>query len=306
MTDYKKKDDFVVITASGGTPLDREHLEGKTLIFQRGFIPADPDLDASQHRDYELGLENRLKLGRLGKISLDYHPTRGEDTKPSFDHATIDENKLVVFVGLTNYQAFIGDLERRRTAPEKNQELQDLGIKNFGDRWAYLQQAVGAMGLVITSDDYVVIGTRDANAAEYGGYIDSAAGYTLFTKPSPENPNPVENPELLDPRKDVKRLIEREFGIEKKLISDPAIVGFFGHPNTGEFDISYLAHVNVDSSHFTEKIYPKTSARKLDSLITVKGFDLVQKILMGEWLAEKEFMYSTWGALLSLRESDFS
>lgn len=295
---YRKKEDYIVITAADGTELTRDIVEGRILTFKRGLSPATIHIGPNQNRSYEAALKHRAYLAETDQIQI-AHPRFGDETRPSFDRAVIDGSELQVHVGLTSYPAFMVDLQRGRSAPELNLKIQERGVSDFKDRWAYFQQAVGAMGLVVTSDGSVVIGRRKSTGHEYDGFFDSAAGYVLF-------PANVEHPELLDPASDAKRLIQREFGIEPGAITSVVQAGFHGHPNTGEFDIAHIVRVDVDDSHFAQGRYPETAKRNLADLVLINGFDNVQKVLTGEHMGNEHFMYSTWGALLSLKPEDFN
>ena len=299
MEEYRAKSDYIVIAAADGTPLDRLAVEGRTLEFRRGLIPATIHFGPDQNRSYEAGLKHRTYAAEAKQISI-AHPKFGDETRPSFQRAMIDGSEVWVDVGLTSYPAFMSDLQRRRDNPAANDALQQLGLTHFNDKWAYLQQALGTLGLVITKDGKVVIGIRRTTGREYDGHMDSAASYVLFP------PADVEHPEVIDPAQDAKRIIKREFGIPAEAIKSLIPVGFHGHPNTGEFDIAHIAHVDLTKEdHFAPGKYPKDAERKLEDLVFIEGFRGVQRVLKGEDMASEKFMYSTWGALLSLKPEDF-
>lgn len=296
---YRPKEDYLVIEAGDGTPLNRDTMAGKILEFRRGLMPASIHLGPRQNRSYEAALKQRAYAAETDQIQI-ASPKFGDETRPSFEKAVIDGSVLRVDTGLTSYPAFMADLQRRRDFQVANNALQELGLKHFNDRWAYLQQAVGTLGLVVTKDGQVVVGTRRSTGREYDGYFDSAASYVLF--PTAD----VEHPEVLDPQKDAKRIIKREFGIDPSAVKSLTPVGFHGHPNTGEFDIAHIAHIDKKKDqHFSVCNYPDDAERKLEDLIFIEGFEGVQRVLRGEDMANEQFMYSTWGALLSLRPEDF-
>ncbi|MBI1936248.1 hypothetical protein HYS31_07460 [Candidatus Woesearchaeota archaeon] len=288
--------EHIVIETKDHIPLDRSAVEKRTLSFRRGRSPANFHLGGRQKRmSYEDALKYRQHLADTGQINL-RHPEYGDETRPSFDRARIEGNLIHVYVGLTSYPAFNADLERGAQSPEMNERLKQLGIRHFNDPWAYFQQAIGTAGLVITANGSAVIGKRNDRA--YNGFFDSIAGYVLIS------PWEIEKPSSIDPQLDLERLAEEELGIRGGEIESIIPVGFHGHINTGEFDITYIVKVNLGDSHFRSGYWKSKVDKTKHRELALLSFDEVQSVLKGQMMPNEQFMYSTWGAMKSLRRKD--
>ncbi len=302
----RQKSDYMVLTTADGIPLVREAMENHPIIrFERGLSPASIHFPDNQDRSYAAALINRQALIDAGLLQT-AHPTYGDETRPAFDCARKDGSVLRISVGITHYKAFIADLERGRISPKLNAKLRELGRTTFKDQWAYFQQAIGVAGLVITKEGSIAIGPRTSTRAEYDGFFDSAAGYVRFPLNTHDGSRDVEHPESINPESDLRSIVEREFGITR--VSRTVPVGFFGNPNTGEFDITYLVFVDEISKNLADSladsiVFETRQRRKLEFLHG--GFPTAQAVLRGEVMGDEDFMSSTWGALKSLRPEDF-
>ncbi len=293
---WQNKEFFAMSGYNGSSlnPLDRETTRKKRVTFQRGLSPADPQ--KSIDRSYNAAIQRRAELIAAGIIDP-AHPKFGDSTRPSFQKAVISDGLIEVYVGLTHYDAFQKDLERR-TKPEDNLALQHRGAKEYSDRWAYLQQAIGTSALLIFDDGTIPVVIRETTRREYNGYVDAVSGYVLFN-----SQKDVANPETINLEDNLNRLIEREFGITPDKLGKKTLVGAYGHPNTGEFDFAHLVRVKLDANHFnTDKAY---ADQKEGKLILLRGYDDVQKVLNGELFADKGKMYGLWGEMSSLEKNDF-
>jgi hypothetical protein len=304
---------YKVIEAVDGTPLIASAIGDRPLVFRRGRMPADAHFlagiqggDGDRLRSYDVALKFRQHYADVGWINIDPKKGYGDDTKPSFDRAVVENDIVAFHVGLTNHPSFMADLDNRKKVPGFNSRLKTMGKDNFGASNAYLRQAVGALGLPFTADGYIVLGVRSATAREYGGYLDTAAGYVLFPDVTDEFPDPVAHPELLDPARDARRLVAGEFGIDSNLIGSAKFLGVFGQEgdeesdSTDEFDISYFFPTSVRRDHhFTPEHYPhdQEGVRPLESLLFLKGEGDAEKFLRGELFGDENSMYSTTAAI---------
>jgi len=271
--------DYFVLTAVDGTRLDRAVLESKSIIFERGLSPADIRLGRFQKTDYDTALKTRQHLANIGSISL--HGRFGDDTKPAFESAALQEDGLHVNVGLTNFPYFEQDLLRD---PALNLALQEKGLKEHNDRWAYLQQAVGAMGLVVTNEGSVVV--RQRKSRFYDGFLNGPAGFLIF-----DDETAVLDPGTLSVPKNVLRLVRTELGVESHNVVSMSQAGIYGHPVTGEFDIALIVGTELPDAYFEK--------RPNDERVTLLKKDDLEAIADGKKMEDRNFMYSTWGAMLA-------
>ena len=83
-----------------------------------------------------------------------------------------DKNHLVVFLGITDYKAFLGT-----NCSPKCTVISQLGATDHDDTQAYMSDPVGVGALLLTSDDHVVLIKRSMKVGEEKGKLDLPGGH---------------------------------------------------------------------------------------------------------------------------------
>jgi len=120
-----------------------------------------------------------------------------------------EHNKITLGIGTSDYRQHVGT--------NLNPESVDY-IKKCGTR-AMFADIIGVNGVLITSDDYVVIVKRASWVGEHAGLLDTPGGHAEPSKVDATSPSQVRN-ELFDSFKDE---LHCEFNISKSDLSEPML-----------------------------------------------------------------------------------
>lgn len=305
-----ERNDFEVESAPAVIKLPFNHPYIKTIELQRmsrnvpdrtgiyakeGLCAANLD-NKDQPRDREWCLANVIApMIERGEID-NKTKTPFDDRKLRYDGSQLFyapnncEGDLVVKFGVTHFPAFQADLNR---SDEDNLKLQERGVQDFRDKWAYFSRAPGVAVLPINKDRTIFIGER-ANK-EYGGFLNAVAGHLTYK----------DDVKQVDVPGEALRELQEEFGIQLGEVSNLRFVGLYSHPIKGDLDFTFLADVAKPEQYFA-------SGEWKESVKEREHKDLVRLATMGEIheLLETgkvpgsdrtlQVMYSTRGALRSV------
>lgn len=287
--------------------LNRDGIKNLNLSFTEGLCAASP-ANPSQPRNRQWYLENVIApLVTAGKIkdkeiidTVTGKVLQYDDRKLRYSGAKIntEQGNLEIAIGITHYAAFKEDLKR---TDEENYALQQKGLTDFQDSYAFLSRPPGVAGLVITREGTVIIGVRDGG--DCSGIIDSVAGHMQYK----------ENITHINPVRDILRELEEERGLSARtILRQPIFIGIYSHPARGDLDLTYILHVDTPEEYFTTGNWKNfVKEREHKTLLVLQSFQEVQSFLETRILKDttgrqKKYnvMYSTLGALQSLREDD--
>ncbi len=288
--------DYEVVQLKDGSPLTGDlALRVQNFRFVKGLCAVNPD-EPTRPRDREWYLDNVIKLLlREGAID-DGTRTPHDDRKFRVDRLALAGGTLQVRLGISHYHAFQADLRR---SDEENQILQERGRINLNDRWAYFQRNPGVAGLVLSASGSVYGGKR--TNADATNAFNSVAGHLKYQ----ENPAEVN---LLD---DLSKELAEEMGITTEEVRDTRFVGAYGHPIQGHFDFTWIVRTNLPNDYFssTGSWKERRKSPEHEELIRLASPAEVHSLLENgriPGLPEQfRIMYSTRGALLSLKDEDF-
>lgn len=276
--------------------LNREQVEGKELKFSAGNCAADIR-DLNQPRNLSWVLENitdsLIKAGYLG----DGVSSKFDDRKIRFDGVIINKDSIEIEVGVTSFQAYQTDLNKR--TPEQNMQLKNLGMILLKDRYAFFARPMGVTVLPITAEGSIFLGDR-LNVEYTGQLHGGAAGYINYR-----------SPESIDTRIDLFKELEEELGIKEESLGAFEVVGISYHTNTGETDISYLVKTDVEDDYFESgKWKERVDEREHREFIKLANTADIRLLLDtgNVRTSDKtyEILYSTRQALESVREEDLN
>ena len=277
--------DFEIETAYCNILLDRRAMETVEIVAERGMSICR--LDREQY------LEEVIKPMILKGEIDDGTRTPFDDRKLRYDKSWLhrrDSSELLVGFGVTHYKAFLDDIKR---SDEENLRNQELGKKDFGDRWAYFARAPGVAVLPINRDGTIFIGER-ANV-EYGGFLNAVAGHLSYRDDIAE----------VDLYADVFRELEEEFGIQRNEVSNIRQVGVYSHPVKGDLDFTFLVDVDKPEEYFASgKWKESVGKREHKDLVRLATMGEIQELLGTGRVPgsdrKLQVMYSTRGALQSV------
>ena len=233
------------------------------ISFVKGNGAADADIhDPTRPRDWDFVMKHVVKpLVDGGHIAIN---KRFDDRKIRLDSFEIYSggsafpgpsgdmwNGLRLSVGPTWYKAFKADLDR---SPQENGTLQGMGLKDFGNRWAYFSMTLGVAVGVVTQDGHVYIGQR-ASIGDTPGALNFVAGHTTFN----------EDVDKIDNIQDALREVMEETGIlEDELVQLPKTkssiknlspIGIAMHPLTSDGDFCFVTQANVGDDYFEKGLW---------------------------------------------------
>ena len=299
------RNDFQVEKARCDKALDRTAVEKADIIPGKGSCAADPKgtPDIPQLRRREWYLEKIIKsLLERGEID-DGTKTPFDDRKLRYDGSWLNENidferiqfptfstELIVNFGITHYKAFLADVNR---SDEENLKLQERGLKEYNDRYAFFARAPGVAVLPINQDGTIFIGER-ANP-EFGGFLNAVAGHLTYK----------DNTAKIDVIRDVYKELKEELGIEARDVFNLRFVGLYSHPIQGHLDFTFLANVAKPEQYFASGEWKKSvKEREHKDLVRLATMDEIQELLETGKVPSSDrtlgLMYSTRGALMSV------
>ena len=278
-----------------GIYLSRDVVAGLDFSFVEGKCAADSGTASLQMRERQVYIDTVLKqMVMRGEIS-DGSNSPFDDRKLRYDSAHFSGGRLEVGFGATHYLAFRADL--RRTL-EEMETLKKRGRKDFDDDWAYFSRAPGVAALVISREGKVILGERQGGDEE--GVLDSVAGHLTYK-------NRVQD---VDIYADMLRELEEERGLGAGcIVGKPVFVGVYSEPQRGDLDFTYIVRVDVPIDYFTSgRWMERVREREHKNLVVLDSFQSVEiAVLEGGVVVDGKklsLMYSTYGALASLRKED--
>lgn len=300
-----EKNNYGVVLTNGGIPIAGD-LARRIVGFS--FVPgqcaADVEKPRSQPRSREWYLEYVINpMLAAGELD-DGTRTPYDDRKLRVDGASIitlstDSNAwsvIEVALGISHFKAFRADQNRTE---EECGVLQQHGIRDFGDQWAYFQRNPGIAGLVLSKDGFPYVGRRTNK--EMQGSLNATAGHLEYRK----------NVGDVNVMVDLYREMHEEFGVLPEDVVSTTFVGAFGSPVHGDFDFTYVVRTKLGNDHFAaDGVWTTRRTKKEhEELIKLATLGEVQQLLTEGTLPYRkekfQVMYSTRGALESLRENDF-
>ena len=159
--------------------LTSDQVAGKEIVLVKGRGAANLQLP-SQRRDFDWIAHTHFPALREQGLMEFGEGSKYDERKPRLDSIKIEENRIIISVGLTSYAAVDADIKRGETA---NIALQEMGKKQHNDPWAYFSRTLGVAVVPITTDGVVFAGERISDL--YTGWINAAAGFVPFN----ENPS---------------------------------------------------------------------------------------------------------------------
>lgn len=273
--------------------LGREAVAGKELFFFRGMCQANFQ-DWKQPREYDWNERFVIRpLIESGHIN-DGSNGPFDDRKLRYDRIDINEDKVLMYLGITHFSAYKMDLERNEAQIEI---LKETGEKLFNDRYAFFSRPLALTILPITKEGTTFIGER--GNSELGGKWNAVAGYFRF-KP----------PEDVDPQEDIFRELEEEFGLSiNDVVGNPKLVGISCSTTTGEAEPSYIVQTNAPEEYFTSGRWMQRvkvrEHKRLARIATLAERDQLLKEGHLPGIEPKvELMHATEHVLRSLKEEN--
>ncbi len=282
-----------------GIVLNRKAVEDSEIITGDGLCAVDPNEKPDIRRFHKKWyLEHIINpMIRRGELN-DGTKTPFDDRKLRYDGSWLAEKidflqgqntkNLNIYFGITHYKAFLADVNR---SDEDNLKLQERGMQEFGDRYAFFSRAPGIAVLPINQDGTIFIGER-ANA-EYGGFLNAVAGHLTYKNDVKQIDIPAE----------ALRELKEEFGIQHDEVSNLRFVGLYSHPINGDLDFTFLADVAKPEQYFASGEWKKSvKEREHKDLVRLATMDEIQELLDTGKVPGSDrtlpVMYSTRGALM--------
>jgi len=266
-----------------GISLVRQNLRDIDLTFLSGLCDVNPSgSELSREReDYIKKVLNPLFAE--GKIDTG---VRFDDRKLRFSGARIKDGTLEILTGITYYQRFKQDYQRDET---ESMALQELGKKNFGDKYAYFSRPLGVSAAFLTSDKSLFVGER--NNDDDHGQIGLVSGYIDYR----------ENLQEISVMENLSREANEELGMSSSTIDAAEMIGVFTHPFRGDVDITYLVTTSHSRDYFLSNMWRKNAKdREHKQLIEICSYKQIQKML-----SIGNFQYPARGLLENLVPNDF-
>jgi hypothetical protein len=161
------------------------------------------------------------EIDRIWQFRLSNNPSLFDGLQVRLDSWRVDNHRLVLETSLTSYREFLGTNLSHPDWPESS-----------------LANPIGVSGLVITSDSFVVLGTRSADVAEYCGYVDTVGGNL---SPSQHVTNKV-----IDPFKAFSTEVEEELSIDSWQINPPILKGLWRNAETLRPELVFRTRLSAD------------------------------------------------------------
>lgn len=292
MADYFGIEEALTEDLSSRRLLIRPTVENLEIISEAGNCIMD-EKDPTLPRDIASYNERVIVPGiNSGKIG-DGVKTKFDDRKMRLGQLYIADGKLYLGFGISYYGEFKVPFGR---TDQENIILQDKGLAEHRERYAFFPRNPGIAALVISKDGSAFIGRKIGDDA---GLWAAVAGHLKFNQ----------DPTQVRLEDSVYMELEEEFGLDKKSIKKLSLVGGYNNPIRGDMDFAYIAQSDAPNSYFESgKWKSKVSEREHKDLVGLHSMADVQKLLskglVGDDKKEYGIGYSTRGALQSLRPSE--
>lgn len=289
------KDYDIIQTKEGISLTGKAAAQIKRFNFVEGLCAADPKTPLKP-RETRWYLDTVITpLLQQGKID-DGTKTLFDDRKFRLHTIGLQDDTLEIALGVSYFSAYLEDQER---SDEENLFLQEKGLRDFHDKWAYFQRNPGVAGLVLSSTGSAYIGKR-ANL-EGLGKLNSVAGHMDYK----------ENMYEVDVRANLQNEMTEEMGITSDEVISAKFVGAYGHPIKGAMDFAWIVRTSLPDTYFSPQGAWK-ERRKIEEhqdLIKLATPAEIKMLLWEGRLPGKNEMfqikYSTRGALENLIEDTF-
>lgn len=299
--------DFQVEVSQNGVTLNRENVEQKRLAPLWGLCAAVPGLSYSQDHEHFPGYPSipprtidqyqQKVLEPLIKAEIIHDGNNGsvDDRKLRYSGCKIVSNDcLEMYIGRTHFYAVCADLNR---SAEENLQLQELGLRDLNDRYAFFARSLGVTVLPITKDGTIFIGERTNR--ELAGLLNGAAGYLEYKS----------NIQEFNPENDARRELREEFGVNPQEVQELVFAGLFSSSVNGNINLAYIAKVVQDEKYFSSGEW-KRHALEIEhqKLIRLATIGEIEELLETGKTPQEDRRYSvmpgTIGALLSVRPEE--
>lgn len=219
-----------------------------------------------------------------------------DDRKLRLDGIHINNDTLEIALGISHYFAFQEDQKR---SDAESIALQQKGLQDYNDQWAYFQRNPGVAGLVLSSTGSVYLGQRVNQDAT--GKLNSVAGHMKYR----------ENISQVNITRDLEEELTEEIGIEKEEIVSARFVGAYGHPVKGDMDFAWIVKTFLPDNYFSAQgVWQQRRRTKEHTELIKLATPQEVKMLLEEGRIQGknnifQLMYSTRGALENLTDRDF-
>ena len=224
----------------GYASLPRESVEGKSLVFTKGYCAANRDHPEDPMLDFDDGLDEIIRP-RIAAGTIALKPR--DDRKYRMGMPIVGESTIEVPLGVTDYLLSRADLDAGR---EELEALHRLGVEHHGDPYAFIQCALGADVLPII-DGRVLLGARALDPLE--GKIHALGSFVDYQG----------DPERLDIAAGLDERFEAEMGIyDDDYRGNLEFTGVVSSPNgNGDNALLFTQRLSVDPEFIEKEIWKR-------------------------------------------------
>ena len=274
--------------------LTPDQINGKNIVFTKGRGRACPD-DEGLPLFYDDVLNELFPKLRAEKQMAYGEGSKFDDRKYRLNQPTIVHGSVIIPLGLVDYHKARDDIFRSN---EGNFDLQQLGVFDFGDKWAYFARTLGVAFIPITKEGSVFVGGRLSPL--YTGWLNGAAGNNEFRG----------DPCLDHFKEQAITELRQEFGHELMLLEEPRLVGIASHAVKGDADTVWVGRIDAPDSYFLSGkwLEQRVDVEHGSNLVRINSVGDRDKLLREGKLNGQSFagiMHSTRLGLESLMVKDF-
>ena len=283
-----------------GPELSCDNLSGLEVCFAAGYCRANP---GAPEEDRSMAWYEQNVLKPLVEKNIIVTSGRfGDERKIRYDRASIEGGRVTFYMGHSHYHEMI-ESDNRSDAETKR--LVSMGNAFYNDHMAFFPRVTGPTGIVISSDNKLIIGKRKGfgDLEDYDGLLQGVGSFFPF----------CENVAQIDPIESLKLSLESKAGIKGTDICSTEFFGLYSNPELAgdDLDFAYLVKTKLASNYFTGdgwKAVTDNDKVTHEEWYAVDGFGELQQFLSTGLLKGKkvETVFSTFGPLHALKEPDFS
>lgn len=214
--------------------LTPDQINEKNIVFTKGPGRACP-FEIGLPLSYDKVLYDLFPKLRDCKQMVYGRGSKFDDRKYRLNQPTIVQGSVIIPLGLVDYHKARDDIFR---SDEGNFDLQQLGVLDFGDKWAYFARTLGVAFIPISRDGSIFVGLRLSPL--YTGWLNGAAGNNEFRG----------DPCLDHFKEQAITELRQEFGHGLMLLEEPRLVGIASHAVKGDADTVWVGRIDAPDSYF--------------------------------------------------------
>ena len=206
---------------------------------------------------YEKDIFDAIKNGNKQELGRIMRQVAGINSMYRLNDATLEGNRLVIDMGVTNFKDYIGTSQRALLDPEFRKILMAAGVTDHNNPNHYFSNPLATCSSIVTSDGFILVGTRSEKVAIYPGVPHVTGGYV---KVNGDN-RPDFTVKDVDLFSNMRKELYEELGLTDEDVTSKDFLGIVRNLITRAPEALYNISLNINSDELHHRWKTKSRDR---------------------------------------------